>query len=345
MITAASGALQAALGSCSQAVARPAGQEGHLLSSQEAWCRSRAVCSSSGSSAGSGTSVALPTNRATDSLGVLLLLLWLSAGDRPLGPARAAAAGGTTVQSPAGTIAQNEVAATVGRVLASGEHPGLNWSAIPDVVDKLKPLYEAEADRLLWFNGTTPGPLLQRGADGDCRRRRPRPRCRRLRCGVPRRTLGLHQAKTATGPGARPLRSGSERRRGAHDQGACTSDASIRRRCNWGYDIAAKPLDVTGGAREARQGKGLGAALDALEPRGLALRAREEDARHLQGARDGRRAASRCRNFRKGRRRSNRASPGPASRSSRRGCGSSAIFRRRGGHGHPTYSTRRSSRR
>lgn len=209
--------------------------------------------------------MALPTNRATDSLGVLLLLLWLSAGDRPLGPARAAAAGGTTVQSPAGTIAQNEVAATVGRVLASGEHPGLNWSAIPDVVDKLKPLYEAEADRLLWFSGTTTGPLLQPAltaiaAAGD----------RGLDAAdydaafLAERWASI-RAKTATGPEL------------AHfDLAVSVAAARMIKAVHlgrvdpatmqWGYGIAAKPLDVTGEVQEARQGKGLGAVLDSLEP-------------------------------------------------------------------------------
>ena len=45
-------------------------------------------------------------------------------------------------------------------VLGSAEHPALRWSAISDVAASLKPLYEAESDRLLWFAGPTPAPAL-----------------------------------------------------------------------------------------------------------------------------------------------------------------------------------------
>jgi murein L,D-transpeptidase YcbB/YkuD len=194
-----------------------------------------------------------------------VLLLWLSFGDQAPGPPRAAAARGTTVQTSAATIAQNEVAATVGRVLASGEHPSLTWSAIPDVVGELKPLYESESDRLLWFNGTTPGPFLQpaltaiaaagdRGldpADYDA-------------VFLAERWASI-RAKTATGPEV------------AHfDLAVSVAAARMIKAVHlgridpatmqWGYSIAAKPLDVAGQLQEARQGKGLGAVLDSLEP-------------------------------------------------------------------------------
>ena len=51
-------------------------------------------------------------------------------------------------------------ATTIEHVLTSGEHPGLKWSVISDVVTSLKPLYQDEADRLLWFAGSTPIPAL-----------------------------------------------------------------------------------------------------------------------------------------------------------------------------------------
>ena len=57
-------------------------------------------------------------------------------------------------QPPA--LAQDAIPPTVEKVLTSADHPGLTWSSITDIVPALKPLYEAESDRLLWFDGTTP---------------------------------------------------------------------------------------------------------------------------------------------------------------------------------------------
>ena len=52
--------------------------------------------------------------------------------------------------------ADDQVRATVERVLTLAEHPGLKWSDIHDVAATLTPLYNAEADRLLWFTGSSP---------------------------------------------------------------------------------------------------------------------------------------------------------------------------------------------
>ena len=301
------------------------------------------VCSSSGSSARSRPSVALPTNRAPNSFGVLLvLLLWLSFGDRAPGPSRAAAARGTTVQTPAATIAQNEVAATVGRVLASGEHPSLTWSAIPDVVGELKPLYESEADRLLWFNGTTPGTLLQpalaaiaaagdRGldpADYDA-------------AFLAERWASI-RAKTATGPELAHFDLGGERRCGPHDQGGPS------RTHRSGDD--AMGLQHRGEAarrhrrvQEARQGKG-SAPCWIPSSRRFALRPRARScwpstsgaARRRAGGAPG--AAARTEEG------GGRKSLGPVCRSSKRGCACSAISRRRLPRAPRPITTRRSSR-
>ena len=56
---------------------------------------------------------------------------------------------------PASAARDPDVAATVDKVLTSAQHPGLAWSAIPDVVPALNAVYAAEADKLVWFDGTT----------------------------------------------------------------------------------------------------------------------------------------------------------------------------------------------
>ena len=59
------------------------------------------------------------------------------------------------------SIADPDVAATVAHVLSSADHPGLKWGKIPDVAPVLRALYDAEPDRLFWFNGTAPVPRLE----------------------------------------------------------------------------------------------------------------------------------------------------------------------------------------
>lgn len=55
-----------------------------------------------------------------------------------------------------------EVAATVDQVLDTAQHPGLTWSAIPDVAPALKTAYDDEPDRLIWFDGARPVATLDR---------------------------------------------------------------------------------------------------------------------------------------------------------------------------------------
>ena len=64
------------------------------------------------------------------------------------------------VQAGPARPADSPVAAIVAGMLASAEHPGLKWRAIPDVVAALRPLYDAEPDRLVWIDGTTPSASL-----------------------------------------------------------------------------------------------------------------------------------------------------------------------------------------
>ena len=183
----------------------------------------------------------------------------------PENVAAATAAPAAAQGQSAPPVAENDIAPTVERVLTSGEHPGLKWSDISDVIPVLKPLYESEPDTLAWFDGTAPAPILDAtiaaiAAAGD---------------------YGLDpadydatfleerwaavKAKTATGP-----------ERAHFDLAISVAAARMLRAVhvgrvdpatmNWGYNITEKKIDVSAALREARQGKGLRATLDALEP-------------------------------------------------------------------------------
>jgi murein L,D-transpeptidase YcbB/YkuD len=158
-----------------------------------------------------------------------------------------------------------DVAATVDRVLTSAEHPALTWSDISDVAPVLKTLYDGEPDRLVWFDGASPAPLVDATvatidaageygldpADYDAP------------------ALAEHwpaiKAGTATGP-----------ERAHFDLAISVAAARMLRAVhvgrvdpatmNWGYNITEKTVDVAAALREARQGKGLRATLDSLEP-------------------------------------------------------------------------------
>jgi murein L,D-transpeptidase YcbB/YkuD len=66
-----------------------------------------------------------------------------------------------SAQTPTPAAADSEVAATVTQVLGAAQHPRLKWSAIGDVTRDLWPLYDAEPDRLLWFEGRKPLPAVE----------------------------------------------------------------------------------------------------------------------------------------------------------------------------------------
>lgn len=158
-----------------------------------------------------------------------------------------------------------DVAPTVARVLDSAEHPALRWSAISDVAAGLKPLYGAEPDRLLWFAGQTPVPWLAAtlatiAAAGD---------------------YGLDAADydapliAERWPAVKAGEaSGPER---AHfDLGVSVAVARMLKAVhvgrvdpatmNWGYEAAAKNLDVAAQLRSVGENKTLAAVLASLEP-------------------------------------------------------------------------------
>jgi L,D-transpeptidase YcbB len=176
--------------------------------------------------------------------------------------ATAASQPGRATPAPA---ADDEVRATVERVLASAEHPGLKWNDIHDVAPMLTPLYNAEADRLIWFTGSSPDASLGEAlaaisAAGD---RGLDPTDYDAAALVEQ--WPAVKAGTASGP-----------ERALFDLSVSVAAARMLRgvhvgrvdpaTMNWGYDIAEKRFDLAAVFRDARLAKGLSATLDALEP-------------------------------------------------------------------------------
>ena len=158
-----------------------------------------------------------------------------------------------------------DVAATVDNVLSSADHPGLAWGKIPDVVAALKPLYEAEPDRLFWFDGTIPSTALDHtiatlAAAGD---------------------HGLDAADYDAATLARQwsaLRKGpvAPADRALLDLGVSVAAARILQAVYvgrvdpatmyWGYDVSTKQADLAALLREVRGGKPIAVVLDGLSP-------------------------------------------------------------------------------
>ena len=158
-----------------------------------------------------------------------------------------------------------DVAATINRVLASAEHPGLTSGRIPDVAPVLKPLYEAEPDGLFWFDGTAPvaglkGTLAALAAAGD---------------------HGLDPADydaALLGQQWASLEAGkvSGADRALFDLGLSTAVVRILKAVHmgrvdpatmyWGYDSRANQIDIAPLLAAARDGEGLAATLDAISP-------------------------------------------------------------------------------
>ena len=157
-----------------------------------------------------------------------------------------------------------DVAATVDTVLSSAEHPGLEWGKIPDVVAALKPLYDAEPDRLFWFDGGTPSAAIDRtlatlSAAGD---------------------HGLDPddydaaALASQWPALRKNPAPADR--ALFDLGVSVAVARILdavyvgrvdpATMYWGYDVTTKQVDLVALLREVREGKALADVLDGLSP-------------------------------------------------------------------------------
>jgi len=158
-----------------------------------------------------------------------------------------------------------EVAATVERVLAAEEHPGLTWRVISDVTPALRRLYDAEPDALFWLDGDRAHPALEgalstlaaageQGLDpADYDAARLADQWDAVRAGSASAT---DRALFDVGVSVAAARFLSAGHRGRVDP---TTMA-------WGYDVARKQLDLAATLRDARSGKGLAAALAELEP-------------------------------------------------------------------------------
>ena len=151
------------------------------------------------------------------------------------------------------------------RCSGSAKHPGLTWGSIPDVAATLKPLYDAEPDRLVWFDGTTPRPVVEstlatlraagdhglNPADYDA--------------------ASLSQQWTVLERGG-----GTARERAYFDLGVSVACARILKAVHggrvdpatmdWGYAINPSQFDVADALRKVSLGSALSTTLDTLQP-------------------------------------------------------------------------------
>jgi murein L,D-transpeptidase YcbB/YkuD len=160
----------------------------------------------------------------------------------------------------------SEVAAAVDRVLGAADHPALRWKQISDVAASLKPLYEAEPDRLLWFAGSTPAAPLA-----------PTVATLALAADYGLDPTDYDAALLAERWTAVQAGEVSAVARAHFDLGVSVAVARMLKAVhlgridpatmNWGYTVASKDFDVVAAIRGAGPNKTLGAILDSLEPR------------------------------------------------------------------------------
>lgn len=170
------------------------------------------------------------------------------------------AAGGTAFAA----IPDPDVAATVDMVIASEHHPEMKWPDLRDVAPTMKGLYEAEPDRLFWFDGQAPDPQLagivralaladEHGldrADYDADR-----------------LLARWKATTAdTAPAQRALFDLAVTACVSRLLSAVHAGRVDPATLSWGYDIEPKRLDRAAALVELRQLGDLGHALALREP-------------------------------------------------------------------------------
>ncbi len=158
-----------------------------------------------------------------------------------------------------------EVAAAVDQVLAAAEHPWLKWKRIPDAMPTLKELYQSEPDRLFWFAGATPYPVVEEalaelagagdhGLDPtDYDATRLAQEWTTLQAGG---TSATDRALFDLGLSVAVARLVSASHVGRVDP--ATMD--------WGYDVAPKRLDLGATLRGARSSKGVATTITELEP-------------------------------------------------------------------------------
>lgn len=163
-------------------------------------------------------------------------------------------------------FAEPDVAAAVGTVLEEGRHPWIRWPELEDVSIALATLYGEESDRLVWFAGERPYPALDDAiaalAGADARGLDP--------ADYDAERIATEWARLQSDPEV------SATDRALFD--VAVTVGMLReieavyigridpRTIDWGYDVNPKKLDRPVVLREARDGEGLQAALDRLEP-------------------------------------------------------------------------------
>jgi murein L,D-transpeptidase YcbB/YkuD len=164
------------------------------------------------------------------------------------------------------SVPDAEVVAAVDQALASAQLPVLKWSNLADVAEVLKPVYAEEADRLLWFDGSTPVAKLEAAvagvaAAGDF--------------GLD--AMDYDAAYIAGQWPAIKAGTATARDRAQFDLALSIAAARMMRAVHagrvdpasmqWGYDTAAKLTDVPGSLALARSTTDLTAVLESLEPK------------------------------------------------------------------------------
>ncbi len=203
-----------------------------------------------------------------ESLGAVLAVGLGLAGPGCHGPSPAHHQG--TATSPPALVepavpADGALAGTVAGVLETARHPWLRWPDLADVAPALRDLYAAEADRLFWFAGEQPYPALtgaleavaggaERGLEpADYDAERVEAEWKRLQTATPDGSeRGLFDLAVSVGL--------------LREIEAVHSGRVHPRTLDWGYDVAPKKLDRAALLREARNGRGVSALLDSLEP-------------------------------------------------------------------------------
>jgi murein L,D-transpeptidase YcbB/YkuD len=173
---------------------------------------------------------------------------------------------GAGAQEALPTGADPGVAATVEHVLASAYHPRLVWPEIPHLAPTLKAAYEREPDRLLWFRGEEPSPMVTRalGAVGAAGEHGLDPADYDAEWLTEEWAL-LHSGTEISGPD-----------RALFDLGLSVAVGRLLAAVHmgrvdpatlhWGYDLAPKRLDLEARLRDVRDGKAVDLALPELEP-------------------------------------------------------------------------------
>ena len=169
---------------------------------------------------------------------------------------------------PAGSegAADAATASTVKEVLETARHPWLRWPDLADVTAALDDLYARESDRLVWFEGERALPALQEAIDAlsraedhalrpsDYDSERIQEEWKRLSAKEPVEATERALFDLALSIGV--LREIQAVRTGRVDP----------RTLDWSYDVTPKKLDRASLLLGARDGSGVAALLDGLEP-------------------------------------------------------------------------------